>query len=169
VATMLARVLRHVVPDRVHLSEDMAYKGASMISPAMTREFLKPSWDRWTKLARDAGVAIVDVDSDGYIGELIPIWIESDINVCDPIEVAAHNDINAFRERFGHAMGYTGGVDKRAIAKGGRVIRDELRRIEPVVRDGGFIPSCDHGVPPDISWPNFVDYSRLLAQMTGWL
>ena len=169
VSEMLTRVLEHVVPDRVHLSEDMAYKGASMISPTMTREFLKPSWDRWTKLATDAGVPIMDIDSDGYIGELIPIWIESGINVCDPIEVAAHNDINAFRRTFGRAMAFTGGVDKRAIAKGGRVIRDELRRIEPVVKDGGFIPGCDHGVPFDISWPNFVDYSRLLAQMTGWL
>jgi hypothetical protein len=26
-----------------------------------------------------------------------------------------------------------------------------------------------HGVPPDISWPDFVEYSRLLAQLTGWL
>ena len=55
------------------------------------------------------------------------------------------------------------------LAKGGRVIREELKRIEPVLKDGGYIPGCDHGVPSDISWPNFVDYSRLLAQMTGWL
>ena len=147
----------------------MAYKGASMISPAMTREFCKPSWDRWTKQARDAGVPVVDINSDGFIGELIPIWIESGVDVCDPIEVAAHNDINAFRRQFRHTMAYTGGVDKRAMAKGGQMIRDELKRTEPVVQDGGFIPSCDHGVPFDVSWPNFIDYSRLLAQMTGWL
>ena len=66
-------------------------------------------------------------------------------------------------------MAYTGGVDKRAMAKGGQIIRDELKRIEPVVKDGGYIPGCDHGVPPDVAWPDYVDYSRLLAQMTGWL
>ena len=60
-------------------------------------------------------------------------------------------------------------VIERAIAKGGRIIEEELARIEPVVQDGGFIPGCDHGVPPDISWQNFVEYSRLLAKMTGWL
>ena len=169
IAEMLRRVFEHIVLDRIHISEDMAYKGASMISPAMVREFCKPSWDRWAKLATDAGVPLIDVDSDGFIGELIPIWIESGVNVCDPIEVAAHNDINAFRDEFGHKMAYTGGVDKRAIAKGGDVIRAELKRIEPVIRDGGFMPSCDHGVPSDISWPDFIDYSRLLAQMTGWL
>jgi hypothetical protein len=45
----------------------------------------------------------------------------------------------------------------------------ELERIAPVVRDGGFIPSCDHGIPSDVSWKNFVDYCRQLAEMTGWL
>ncbi|MFP4139875.1 MAG: hypothetical protein ACOCZU_02840 [Planctomycetota bacterium] len=37
------------------------------------------------------------------------------------------------------------------------------------VDDGGFIPGCDHGVPADVSWGNFIEYSRRLAQMTGWL
>jgi hypothetical protein len=55
------------------------------------------------------------------------------------------------------------------MAKGGQAIRDELKRVEAMVLDGGFIPSCDHGVPSDVSWPNFVDYSRLLAKMTGGL
>ena len=41
--------------------------------------------------------------------------------------------------------------------------------VEPVLRDGGFIPGCDHGVPSDISWPNFCEYTRLLAELTGWL
>jgi uroporphyrinogen decarboxylase len=168
-ASILGRILERVAPDVVYFSEDMAYKAKAMISPAMTREFCKPSWDRWTGQAKAAGVPLVAIDSDGFVGELIPVWIESGVNVCDPIEVAAHNDINEFRSLYGHRIAYRGGVDKRAMAKGGRVIREELKRIEPVVRDGGYIPGCDHGVPSDVSWPNFVDYSRLLAQMTGWL
>ena len=169
VLRILDRVLEHIVFDRMYISEDMAYKAKAMISPQMTRQFCMPSWVEWTRRVRSAGVPIIDMDSDGFVGELIPLWIESGINVCDPIEVAAHNDINEFRRQFGKKMAYKQGVDKRCIAKGGQVIRDELKRLEPVVRDGGFIPGCDHGVPSDISWPNFVDYSRLLAEMTGWL
>ncbi len=49
-------------------------------------------------------------------------------------------------------------------------MRAEVRRVvPPLLAEGGFIPSCDHGVPPDISWRNFIEYSRLLAQLTGWL
>jgi uroporphyrinogen decarboxylase len=169
ISRVLARILERVVPDMVYCNEDMAYKAHAMISPAMTREFCKPSWDRWTAGARKAGVPLSAVDSDGYIGELIPAWIESGVNVTEPVEVAAHNDIVEFRRRFGRQMAYRGGVDKRAMARGGEVIRAELRRLEPVVRDGGYIPGCDHGVPSDVSWPHFVDYCRLLAQITGWL
>ncbi len=169
VSAMFERILRHVVPDRVAISEDMAYKAKAMVSPVMMREYCKPSYVRWVKQLKADGCPIIDLASDGFIGEIIPIWIESGVNVCDPIEVAALNDICAFRREFGRQIAYQSGVDKRAIAKGGQVIRDELKRIEPVVKDGGFIPGCDHGVPSDISWPNFVDYSRLLAQMTGWL
>ena len=169
VSATLGRILEHIVPDSIHISEDMAYKAKAMISPAMTRQFCMPSWKKWSGQVRDAGCPIVDIDSDGFIGELIPLWIESDVNVCDPIEVAAHCDINDFRNQFGYQMAYWGGVDKRCIAKGGQSIRDELKRIEPVIKGGGFIPGCDHGVPHDISWPDFVDYCRLLAQMTGWL
>ncbi len=169
ISTMLERVFAHVVPDVLHYSEDMAYKEKAMISPAMSREFLMPCWRQWSGLAHAAGVPIIDMDSDGFIGELIPLWIEAGINVCDPIEVAAGNDVNEFRRQFGRKIAFRQGVDKRCIAKGGQTIRDELARVEPVVRDGGYIPGCDHGVPFDISWPNFVDYCRLLAEMTGWL
>ncbi|NIA28449.1 MAG: hypothetical protein GWP06_00885 [Actinobacteria bacterium] len=60
-------------------------------------------------------------------------------------------------------------MDKRAIAKGGKVIEAELERIAPVIKDGGYIPGCDHGVPFDISWPHFVHYATLLADLTDWL
>ena len=169
ISRTMAPILETGVVDVIGFNEDMAYKEKAMISPAMTREFLKPCYDRWIEEARAAGVPLVDMDSDGKVNELIPIWIEAGVNVCDPMEVAAGNDINEYRRTFGRRMAFRGGVDKRCIAKGGKVIEDELRRVEPVLRGGGYLPGCDHGVPPDISWPDFKHYARLLAEMTGWL
>ena len=169
VSRTMAPVLAAGIVDYIGINEDMAYKEKSMISPAMTRRFLKPSYDRWVAEARAAGVPVIDMDSDGKVDELVPIWIEAGINVCDPLEVAAGNDINQYRARFGKRMAYRGGVDKRAMAKGGKIIEAEMARIAPVVKSGGYIPGCDHGVPPDVSWPDFLHYSRLLAELTGWL
>jgi uroporphyrinogen decarboxylase len=156
--------------DCLYISEDMAYKAHSMISPAMTREFLLPVYKKWAAAARRYGVQLIDMDSDGYIEELIPIWIEAGINVCNPIEVAAHNDITLFSAKFGKKIAYRGGVDKRAIAAGGSAMENEVRRVfDPFIRGGGLIPGCDHGVPHDISFENFISYTKLLAELTGWL
>ena len=170
VAQMLKKVVAAgITLDAIYMSEDMAYKAHPMISHAMTREFLLPIYKNWVKIVRDSGTKVISMDSDGYIGDLIPIWIEAGINVATPIEVAALCDINEFRAKFGRRMAYEGGIDKRCMAAGGRALIDEIRRIEPVVRGGGYIPVCDHGVPPDISWQNYLETSRLLAKITGWL
>jgi hypothetical protein len=47
--------------------------------------------------------------------------------------------------------------------------REVMRVVPPLLEKGGFIPGCDHGVPPDISWRNFLEYTRLLARLTGWV
>ncbi len=169
VSGMLERILPHVVPDSFFISEDMAYKAKSMISMDMARRFCMPSWVKWTQQLKAAGCPLVDIDSDGFIGELIPLWIEAGVNVCDPIEVAAHCDIIAFRHQFGRQMAYRQGIDKRCMAAGGQKLKDEMQRVAPIVRDGGFIPGCDHGVPADVSWENWLDYCRQLAEITGWL
>lgn len=167
VLSLMEKVLSKTDIDMFHISEDMAYKEKSMISPAMCREFLMPVWKRWGS-ALKGKCPIYAVDSDGDVEELIPLWIEAGLNACDPLEVAAGNDINKYRKMFGKNMAFIGGVDKREMAKGGKNIAVELNRLSPVIKDGGYIPSCDHGVPPDVSWPAFVEYGKLLAKATGW-
>lgn len=166
----LEPILEQVELDYVQINEDMAYKMHSMISPAMTRRFLLPTWKKWVSAIKASGCPVICMDSDGYVAELIPIWIEAGFNCNFPVEVAAGNDIVAYRRQYGTQMAYIGGIDKRALAAGGEKMRDEVQRVvPPLLEEGGFIPGCDHGVPPDISWPNYVEYSRLLAQLLGWL
>jgi len=171
-STFIARVLERTfgvfVPDEVHLSEDMAIKGFSMISPSMVPDHLLPVWARWGTLVHEAGCPVYAMDSDGYVGELIPLWIEAGIDVCDPMEVAAGNDLAGFSSKFGRRMAFRGGVDKRAIAAGGTAIEAEIDRLRPVIASGGYIPGCDHGVPADVSWSDYVRYVELLARATGW-
>lgn len=169
VATMLTKAFQHFVPDVVIVNEDMAYKEKPMIGPEMSRRFLLPTWRCWVDICRAAGVPVCGVDSDGYIGGLIPVWLEAGFVENEPLEVAAGNDLPAYRQTFGTKMAYRGGIDKRAIAKGGDAMKGEMARLQPVIDAGGYIPGCDHGIPGDVSWPNFVEYCRLLAKATGWL
>lgn len=169
ISQLLTNAFRYIVPDYVRINEDMAFKGFSMISPAMVRRYLLPTWKRWGEIIRAAGCPVYAVDSDGFIEELIPIWMEAGIHVCEPMEVAAGCDVVKFRTRFGRNMAYIGGVDKRKIAQGGEVIKQEIDSLLPVIKEGGYIPGCDHGVPADVSWDHYVYYVKLLAEATGWL
>ena len=51
-----------------------------------------------------------------------------------------------------------GGVDKRVLARGHDAIRAHLKEFIPLIEEGGFIPTVDHVVPPDVSWDNFRHY-----------
>jgi len=166
---VMEKILARVTPDMIHFSEDMCFKAHPMISPAMTEELCGPCYRQWIDQARAAGTQLFGIDSDGDISLLLPIGIKCGINCVDPLEVAAGNDIHAFRRDFGRRLSFRGGVDKRAIAAGGPVLAKELARLRPIVDGGGYIPGCDHGVPPDISWTNFQEYALQLADMTGWL
>lgn len=169
VLALMKKACEFGVPDMVHISEDMAYKGYSMLSPAMVRRFLMPCWKAWGEFVRSKGIPLYAVDSDGYVGELIPLWIESGLNCCDPMEVAAGNDIVAYRKKYGGDISFRGGFDKREMAKSPANIDREMARLANVTRSGGYIPGCDHGVPSDVSWDNFVYYTKRLAETCGWL
>ncbi|HEY5584744.1 MAG TPA: uroporphyrinogen decarboxylase family protein [Ruminiclostridium sp.] len=167
---MLNTVLPNIQLDSCFISEDMAYKAHSMISPAMVREFILPAYDKWIPCIKKNGCPLVEIDSDGFIDELIPLWIEAGVNCCSPIEVAAHCDIVEYRRKYGKKMAYLQGIDKRLIAQGGKSMEEHVMKIVPaMLKEGGYIPGCDHGVPPDVSWNNYIEYSRLLAKLCGWL
>jgi len=169
IVRLMENAFPFVIPDHVHFSEDMAYKAHPMIGPDMVREFLLPCYRQWGELLRRYDVPVYGIDSDGDVSTLIPIWIEAGVNVIDPMEVAAGIDLPVLRALYGKRMGFRGGIDKRCIIAGGQQIVNEIDRLKTVMKSGGFIPGCDHGVPSDVSWPNYVRYVELLARATGWL
>jgi hypothetical protein len=170
VLEMLSCLLKKIVPDFVMINEDMAFKLHSMISPRMVKKYLLPTWKAWNVLLKSSGVPLVFIDSDGFIGELIPLWIEAGFDGCFPVEVAAGNDILVYRQEHRKKMAFIGGIDKRSLAAGGKpMLTEVLRVVPPLMKEGGIIPGCDHGVPPDVSWSNFVEYSQILARLTGWI
>ena len=144
------RAVRDGMIDCLMLNEDMAYKHASMISPDMFREFMLPRYRRIIRELKGAGLPLVAVDSDGHVGELIPLWIEAGADAHWPIEIAAHNDPVEYRKRFGTAIANWGGIDKRAIRTKERVYDEIMNKVPWLIEKKGFLPMFDHGIPPDV-------------------
>jgi uroporphyrinogen decarboxylase len=123
----------------------------------MFRDFMLEPYQRVSDLVHSRGVPITMMDSDGNIGELIPLWIEGGVDVIYPFEVAAGMDVVSVRNKHPR-LGISGGVDKRALARDRAAIDAELEKRMPLIERGGYVPTIDHSLPPDIPLDNFRYY-----------
>lgn len=158
------RALQDLDLDYILLWEDMACKHGPLISPRMFRQFMLEPYQRLTGFIRDHGVDLIFVDSDGDAGSLIPLWLEGGVNGFYPVERAAGMDALRLRERFGPGLRLMGGIDKRAMIAGPEAIDAELAHVLPLLEDGGYIPWCDHHVPPDVPLPHYLYYVQRMKQ-----
>jgi len=154
--------LRHIKVDVFCLSEDMAFKTQAMLSPADMREFMLPRYRRLYRFFKDRGVECVTMDSDGYNGQILEVFHPEALDGITPLEIAAGNDPEVFLRKYPRIF-LQGGIDKRELRfEKARVRAEVVRRYRVARRCGGYIPSVDHGVPPDIPLRNFLYMVELI-------
>jgi uroporphyrinogen decarboxylase len=163
------RALEQVEIDFFNYFEDYAYNAGPLIGPNIFRKFMMPRYRRINDHLRRHSVRNIWLDSDGNTEVLIPLMIEAGITCHWPLERAANMDPLKLRQTYGHDLALAGGVDKRELTKGRKEIDRELYRVlPPLLEDGGYIPTLDHAVPPDIPYDNFMYYLELKRKLLGF-
>ena len=148
--------------------EDICFNSEPLLSPAMLRDFLLPRYRRIADLLRQHGVEVIWTDCDGNIMEIVDIWLEAGYNCMFPIEVRAGSDPVLLRERYGQDVLLLGGVDKMILYQGPEAILAELKRLAPVVEEGGFVPHIDHRVPCGVPLENYLYYHKEKRALLGY-
>ena len=157
-----------VRPEAAMMWEDMCYSGGPLLSPRIFREVLVPHYRRITATLNRFGVDIVILDCDGKIDALLPLWLDAGVNTMFPIEVGKWQaDPVAFRRQYGRDLRMVGGVDKHVLASTRDAIRREVDRLAPLVEEGGYIPTPDHRVPPDVSLDNYLFFLETAKSVWG--
>jgi len=152
------KALSEVDFDCAFIWEDMAYKNGPLISPEFFREFMLAYYKDLTSYLRSRGIKWIILDSDGNIERLIPLFMEGGVDGLLPFECAAGLDIREIRKMY-PSLRILGGIDKMKIAKGKGAINKELEGKLPFMfSKGGYIPTLDHHVPPEISYSDFKYY-----------
>jgi len=141
--------------------EDICFRSGPLISPTMFERLVVPRYKRITDLLHKQGVDIAWSDCDGNIMPIVPLYLRGGINCMFPVEVAAGSDPLEIRRRFGEEVLLHGGINKRALIKGFREIEDELKRVKPLVEEGGYVPHVDHRCPADVPLKNYKYYLKL--------
>lgn len=148
--------------------EDMCYNAGPLLSPTHFKQFLVPHYRRLSDLLRKHGVDVLYLDCDGKIDELLPMWLDAGVNCMFPIEIGTWGaDPVKFRKQYGKQLLMMGGFDKHILARTKSDIEAEIRRLAPLVEEGGFIPFCDHRVPPDVPFANYVFYCDTARRIWG--
>ena len=152
-------ILEKTDAEYVMINEDMAMKSGPLLSPKTYKEFIYPNMVRLVDYLKTHGVKYVFVDTDGNSEPLIPALMDAGVDGLWPLERASVDQDPMFlRKKYGKALRLTGAVDKREIAKGKKAISEHLKTFIPLIEEGGFIPTVDHTVPPDVSLDNFRYY-----------
>ncbi len=166
--TTLSKVLSEIEVDFAAGWEDICFRNGPMISPDMFRKIVAPRLKRVTTLLRQHGVDVIWTDCDGNITKLVPVWLECGVNCMFPLEVHAGSDPVELRKEYGHNILLRGGIAKYQLALGKKEILNELKRVEKVFEDGGYIPHGDHRIPEDVPYENYRYYIREKLVMMGW-
>ncbi len=171
--TITAKHQQYVTVDEVYFGEDICYNHGSLISPDMMKEFLFPYYQQLIANIKSRQLdqsrhLYVQVDTDGYAIPVIPLYQEAiGMDVMNPFEVASGCDVVQVAKDYpGLVIG--GGIDKRVLSQGKDAIDQLLERILPAMRKrGGYIPTCDHGVPPEVSWQDYRYYRQKCVEYGG--
>jgi hypothetical protein len=153
--------------DEVFLGEDICYNHGLLISPDMVREFLFPYYRQLLSniRSRQKRRLYFQIDTDGQTAEFVDLYLEIGLDMISPFEVAAGNDLLQYARKYPNLI-ILGGIDKRILAAGPREIDGYLRKfIPPLAKRGGYIPTCDHGVPANVSLANYMHYRKRIMEL----
>ena len=169
---VIARHQEHVTIDEIFFAEDICYNHGILISPDMMREFLFPYYQQLISNLRARQIdrtrhLYIQVDTDGFANSVIPLYRGIGLDAMCPFEVAAGCDVVAIGREYPD-LAVFGGIDKRVLGRGKEAIDEHLEYILPAMRKrGGYIPTCDHGVPEEVSYKNYLYYRERCVELGG--
>ena len=152
-------------PDFAHFWEDICYRSGPLFSPDLIRELTGKHYRRIADLCGKNGVDIVSLDCDGYIDDLVPVWLDNGVNTMFPLEVGAWEyDFSTMRKKFGKEILGVGNVNKNIFSKDRKTIDAEVERVKRLVDLGGFVPCIDHRIAPDAEWDLVLYYCEQMRK-----
>ncbi len=170
---IIAEHQKHVSFDEVFFGEDICYNMGPLISPAMIEEFLMPYYRKLVGHMRARNMdqerhLFMQLDTDGKAEPVIDLYAKHvGMDIMSPFEVASGCDVVDLRKKYPDLV-MIHGIDKRILAKSKEAIDKELERIIPFMKSkGGYIPACDHGVPPEVSLENYLHYRNRMVELGG--
>ncbi len=147
-AIALARRAVRAGADVIMLGDDYAYKAGPFMSPAMFKEFILPRLTRVVQAVKEEGAFCVK-HSDGNIGPILDMIVDTGVDAINPLEPAAGMDIGAVKAKYGHRVCLIGNIDCGELlseAPTNEVVRTVKETIRQAAPGGGYIMASSNTI-----------------------
>ena len=142
--------------------DDLGWQSGLLISGEMYRRYVKPRHGQLFDFIKTRSRAAVFLHSCGAVKELIPDFIESGVDILNPVQVSAAGmgDTRHLKEEYGDELVFWGGgVDtQRTLPRGtpAEVKEEVKRRIDDLAPHGGFVFAAVHNIQADVPPENVM-------------
>ena len=158
-----------IQPDGLWIYGDMAFKTATMCSPAMYRELIWPDHRRLADWAHAHRLKFI-YHTDGNINGVMDLFVQAGFDCVQPLEAKAGMDLRVLAPRYGRQLTFFGNVDVMVMGTNDRAkVEQEVRaKLAAGQQNHGYIYHSDHSVPPTVSWPTYQFLIDLLDRYGGY-
>ena len=147
--------------------EDLGMQTGPMISPEMFRSFIKPSYERLMKPARDAG-RIIHMHSDGRIRDLLDDLIDGGVDVVNLQDLV--NGIDWIKDKLAGRVCIDLDIDRQTVTPSGTpeqidaLVREEVSKLGS--KQGGLM--MIYGLYPGVPLENVKALMDAMERYAGF-
>ena len=152
--------------DALWVFSDMCYKNGMLFSPEFFHKHLVAYQKRIFGFARENGMKVI-YHCDGYVGDFIPLLLESGVDCVQPLEVRAGNDIRQYIDKY-QDTSFIGNINADVLASGKKesIYEEVSSKVQAAKNSNRYIFHSDHSVPVTVSLEDYK-YAIELANQFG--
>jgi uroporphyrinogen decarboxylase len=151
------------------LTDDYAHKTGCLMSRDHFRRFILPGLRRVVRAVKGTGAFCVK-HSDGNIGSIADLLVDTGIDALGPLEPAAGMDLAEVKRRYGDRVAVVGNVDVDLLSRGSRqeVERATAGLIRTVSPGGGHVLSSGNTLTSAVRPENYRAMLAVARRLGGY-
>jgi uroporphyrinogen decarboxylase len=142
--------------DAVYFGDDWGQQRGLLMGYDLWKEFIYPHIKRMYQVVQDAGKTVF-IHSCGDVDELFDDLISIGVRVFNPFQPEVM-DVSAIMKQYRGRLAFWGGVSTQRTMPYGtpEQVRQEVRNMRDLGRDGGYILSPSHALEGDVPLENLL-------------
>jgi len=145
--------------DFFRIGEDYGSQQGLLFGMEQWKEFIQPTLLKMSEIPKKHHSYYYQ-HTCGGVAQLIPLLIESGVDVLDPVQITAKGmDPQELKTRYGDRLCFSGGIDEQKVLPNGtpEQVREEVIRVLSIMgKDGGYFVGPTHNFQADIPTENIV-------------